>query len=534
MKHTWLPTLLLLAAACAVEAATPDAGTNNPFELGAGSRALALSGAYAGVADDVTALFWNPAGLARLDRMEVSAMHINLFFDTPYDFVGGALPMLDFGTIAFGAVRLATGSIQLRDDNGFLLSADGNYDLREYLIGFGREAPFGLRLGGTVHVDQKRLVGNFTTGVGLDAGLQFNLTPDLVDETWQRLTLGLDVQNLLGTRLQLGQNTDILPLNVRAGLAYPWEFAGSLHQRILTTAGLEKSTWRDWRWSAGLEYSLLDLIAVRGGLQTDAWSAGGGVQYAGFALDYAVAGQELGLTHRFTLTYRFGQSLSEQRQERERRRREELDREASQRAEQAVLTIRKEMNDRVRQAERRFHQERQSLLAKQEKRLAQVLVEERQRQQDQRNRDVEQEYFKALHYFQGIKDYLAKQYKQALVEFETVAKVDPNYLDLQIYLARTRQMAGGQTYAMSEAEQTLYYQGIDLYLDNKFAEAIVAWKSILAREPHNILAIRNIEEAESRLATLQNAGQQVIATEPAAAEPAAPAAKPGASAPAGK
>ena len=41
-------------------------------ELGVGSRAMSMGGAYVGVADDYTAIYWNPAGLGQLRRMEVN------------------------------------------------------------------------------------------------------------------------------------------------------------------------------------------------------------------------------------------------------------------------------------------------------------------------------------------------------------------------------------------------------------------------------------------------------------------------------
>jgi hypothetical protein len=40
------------------------------FDLGIGTRALGMGGAYLGVADDYSATFWNPAGLAQIRRLE--------------------------------------------------------------------------------------------------------------------------------------------------------------------------------------------------------------------------------------------------------------------------------------------------------------------------------------------------------------------------------------------------------------------------------------------------------------------------------
>lgn len=519
MRRLALVLGLGLGLAGGVHAAVPDAGTQNPFELGGGARALALSGAYVAVADDPTALFWNAAGLARLDQAELTGMHINLFFDTPYDFLGAAYPVLDWGTFALGAARVATTGIVLRDEQSFLIGpGEGNYDLRQYLLGYGRDLPLGLRAGAVVKVDHLRLLGDTATGVDLDLGLQAQLPGEAGG--WERLCLGVSVQNVLATPQRLSQQPDLLPLNVRAGASYLFAFGTEgFRQSLLVAAGMDKSTWRGWRWRAGLEYGLKDLFFLRGGMQSDAWTAGAGLQVAGVALDYALAGQELGMTHRFSLSWRFGPHLSEQRAERERRRQEELDREAGRRAEAAVQKARDEMEQEVRRAERRYQRERQAFLAKQQERVDQAVAEERQRQSETRAQELEREYFKSLHYFQGIKDFLAKRYAQAITEFETVAKVDPNYLELQFYLARARQLAKGQATVMSEPELDLYYQGIDLYLANKYADAISVWKRMLEKNPTNVLVMRNIEEAEGRLATLNSPAPSAA---PSGKRPAAP------------
>jgi len=41
-------------------------------ELGVGARAMAMGGAYVGVADDYSAMYWNPAGLGQIKRMELN------------------------------------------------------------------------------------------------------------------------------------------------------------------------------------------------------------------------------------------------------------------------------------------------------------------------------------------------------------------------------------------------------------------------------------------------------------------------------
>jgi long-subunit fatty acid transport protein len=89
------------------------------FELGIGTRALGMGGAYLGVADDYSASFWNPAGLAQIRRLEgfgtlsylqrkndISAAGIKINDDlsaTQLNSIGLAYPVPTYqGSLVFG------------------------------------------------------------------------------------------------------------------------------------------------------------------------------------------------------------------------------------------------------------------------------------------------------------------------------------------------------------------------------------------------------------------------------------------------
>ncbi|MBN1466012.1 outer membrane protein transport protein [candidate division KSB1 bacterium] len=57
-------------------------------ELGVGSRAMGMGGAYVGVADDYTAIYWNPAGLGQLRRMEMNIGFSHNKFVNTAEFLG--------------------------------------------------------------------------------------------------------------------------------------------------------------------------------------------------------------------------------------------------------------------------------------------------------------------------------------------------------------------------------------------------------------------------------------------------------------
>ena len=45
------------------------------LEIGVGARALAMGGAFCSLANDGTAFYWNPAGLAFMRRPQISGMY---------------------------------------------------------------------------------------------------------------------------------------------------------------------------------------------------------------------------------------------------------------------------------------------------------------------------------------------------------------------------------------------------------------------------------------------------------------------------
>src|SRR5580704_2420324 len=62
------------------------------MQFGVGGRAMAMGGAYYAISDDATAAYWNPAGLAQLQRKELTAMQATLFEQTKLTYVSYAHP----------------------------------------------------------------------------------------------------------------------------------------------------------------------------------------------------------------------------------------------------------------------------------------------------------------------------------------------------------------------------------------------------------------------------------------------------------
>src|SRR4029077_5172701 len=95
-------TILLLTACWAGVAQSSDPGTTaaNFLKLGVGPRAIAMGNAQVGLANDVYATYWNPAGLARLETPEAGFVQNQYLQNISEEYLAFAYPHPTIGTLA--------------------------------------------------------------------------------------------------------------------------------------------------------------------------------------------------------------------------------------------------------------------------------------------------------------------------------------------------------------------------------------------------------------------------------------------------
>ena len=93
------------------------------LRYGVGGRAMAMAGAFTGVSDGVDAIFYNPAGLAQIDQLQLGYMTSRLFFDTRYEYLALGYPTYDIlstgDKVVFGVGRIALGTKGLEAREAF-------------------------------------------------------------------------------------------------------------------------------------------------------------------------------------------------------------------------------------------------------------------------------------------------------------------------------------------------------------------------------------------------------------------------------
>jgi len=86
----------------------------NFLEIGVGARAMGMGGAYTAIAQDVTALYWNPAGISHITGVSASLSVADLYggLGIRHVFAGAVMPVGSSGAIGVSYIQLSSGDIE--------------------------------------------------------------------------------------------------------------------------------------------------------------------------------------------------------------------------------------------------------------------------------------------------------------------------------------------------------------------------------------------------------------------------------------
>ena len=303
-----LITLLVLAGAETAMATDvhSKAGTSAfPFlKINIGARAVAMGGAFTGLADDESSLYYNPAGIASMKQNRWIAGYHNYFVEIQSGFVGFVFPLSEGNALAAHFDYLSYGEFIRTDTNGTRLGTFGGCDMQMALTA-ARRINHNFKLGLTVKFIYETLDEFSATGIAFDLGAKY------ADDR-ERLTGGVMIQNVGKQLSALGSEKYRLPLAVRAGVSYrprglPLVMASDLIVPVdndpVIAIGTEYDEFKPFYmrlgWNSfGANYRNAD--------SEDNWAGiaiGVGFDHRQLHIAYAFApGAELGDSHRITLT----------------------------------------------------------------------------------------------------------------------------------------------------------------------------------------------------------------------------------------
>lgn len=314
--HKTLKTAALIGLLVATTSfAADDGGGRSVFARGAGERALAMGGAYGAVADGPTALFWNPAGLGRVDRTAFGASHTNLIGLGFYEqFGAAALSNWRMGTFGLALRRFGVDGIEGRDDRGALLDDNLQNTESELSFGYGRSLGDAWQLGAAVKIQNQETANQSGTALGLDLGVQARplLIAGLDSPVAHAMSLGLTFRNVVEPTIRLAEDDVRDPASIRIGAAA--EFPVARHVEVLLATDIDKTSDMDLHVHAGAEVRLMKMLALRGGTNNGALAAGAGLKWRRLTVNYAFEDNPLETVHRFGLGVAIGQTVNERRQ----------------------------------------------------------------------------------------------------------------------------------------------------------------------------------------------------------------------------
>jgi tetratricopeptide (TPR) repeat protein len=298
MKKIIISVLILTAAGSEI-----FAGGARPLDflnIEVGARPVAMGGAFTALADDASGIYYNPAGLGQLKRSEAAFTHNRWFEQIKYNYFAAA-HSLKFGTLALSFYQVGYGEIQGYDHEGTQTETHQPYDLAG-AVSFGTKI-FNrknnlLFAGINLKYIYENLDESEAQAIAGDIGIIYR-TPF-------NLSLAFAARNI-GPKIKFFQEEESLPLSFKFGSAL-----NLMDKNLNLAADYTFPADEESYINTGAEYCIWRFLVLRAGFRSSealdtGLRCGLGVRGNSLLLDYSfVPYGDLGQTHRFSLSLRFG------------------------------------------------------------------------------------------------------------------------------------------------------------------------------------------------------------------------------------
>jgi len=324
--------ILFLLTIPLLSAQTTRKYSNEFLNIGVDATALGMGNTVVSSVSDVTAGYWNPAGLMALEDSQGAAMHASYFANiAQYDYIGFAMPLNDASAFGLSLIRFGVDDIL---DTTQLIDSQGNIDYNR--INLFSAADYALTLsyarkpiiknmywGLNAKIIHRR-IGKFATsyGFGLDAGWQYTKEDWHYGIMLRDITTTFNVWNINEEEFakiqnaipdenqELPETTELTLPKAQIGVAKDWNItrdiqlqtALDLNIRFAQTNAIISSEFASIEPAFGFQADYLDMVFLRGGvnnLQTEtqfdestsiSWqpNIGVGFKYNGIQVDYAL------------------------------------------------------------------------------------------------------------------------------------------------------------------------------------------------------------------------------------------------------
>ncbi len=276
-----------------------------------GARAIGMGGAFVSTADDATAMYWNPAGISNLKKMEGVISHTSWLADISFNYIGLVTILNENSSLGFQITSMTMGEFERTTEE----EPDGTgdyFNANSYAFGltYASKLTEWFSIGGNVKYIHEGIWNSSANGFAIDIGTLF-VTP------FDGIKFGAGVTNF-GEKLKIsgddlltqkdlspnnGNNPNInatlstdrfeLPLNLQIGLSY--EPINNENEKLLFEIDASHPNDNLEYINAGTEFSFYNrMLSLRAGIRgagqkesESQYSFGGGIFYNNFKFDYA-------------------------------------------------------------------------------------------------------------------------------------------------------------------------------------------------------------------------------------------------------
>ncbi|MCK5127058.1 MAG: PorV/PorQ family protein [candidate division Zixibacteria bacterium] len=277
------------------------------LDIGISARAMGMSEAYSAIANDISAVYYNPAGLTQIYSREAMFTHIDYPADINYEFAAVAFPWeAASGVIAFSFYNLRPGEIPLTtyanpEGTGEMFFAN-DYAIT---ITYARSLTEHFSLGTTFKAIGQYYDNESATGWAADVGT-------IYDTGYRGFKIAMSIMNF-GPDMKMITQEYPLPINFKFGSSFNF-IESPDHLATFALEGAHPSDNLE-QYNAGIEYWFHDKFSLRVGnrfnYDTDGFTAGAGMKMpfgetVEMRIDYSY--QDFGFlreVHRFSLAMAF-------------------------------------------------------------------------------------------------------------------------------------------------------------------------------------------------------------------------------------
>jgi len=285
---------LVAAAVLAAPAAAKQSfgGASDIFNVGAGARSMGMGSAFTGLADDASAAYFNPAGLAFIDEHQLMLMHAPLFINSQYNYLSSVHPFGDkWGTLAISDALLTSSKFQVRDASNVLIDSNGTLSKNAIFGSYAHKVRQNFSAGINLKMIQQKIVGRSGSALGVDIGGMYRRS--------RLFSAGFAYANANEPSVRLDSEKDLFRPVARFGVASE-VFADklTLAADVIKTAGEEKL------FAFGVEFTPVPIMNLRTGYNANrSYTLGLGLNFKPFHIDYAFSDTDLGVFNKVSITW---------------------------------------------------------------------------------------------------------------------------------------------------------------------------------------------------------------------------------------